>query len=70
MVRETTALGAAYLAGLAVGMWRDRQELRGLWQRDAEFRPAMDPARREALLRGWRRAVERSRSWAQEEGTP
>ena len=70
VVRETTALGAAYLAGLAVGMWRDRQELRGLWQRDAEFRPAMDPARREALLRGWRRAVERSRSWAQEEGTP
>ena len=70
VVRETTALGAAYLAGLAVGMWRDRQELRGLWQRDAEFRPAMDPARREALLRGWHRAVERSRSWAQEEGTP
>ena len=65
VVRETTALGAAYLAGLAVGMWRDRQELRGLWQRDAEFRPAMDPARREALLQGWHRAVERSRGWAQ-----
>ncbi len=65
VVRETTALGAAYLAGLAVGVWRDREELRGLWKRDAEFRPKMDPARRETLLQGWHRAVERSRGWAQ-----
>ena len=65
VVRETTALGAAYLAGLAVGVWRDREELRGLWKRDAEFRPEMDPARRETLLQGWHRAVERSRGWAQ-----
>ena len=65
VVRETTALGAAYLAGLAVGVWRDREELRGLWKRDAEFRPEMAPARRETLLQGWHRAVERSRGWAQ-----
>ena len=65
VVRETTALGAAYLAGLAVGVWRDREELRGLWKRDAEFQPEMDPARRETLLQGWHRAVERSRGWAQ-----
>ncbi len=65
VVRETTALGAAYLAGLAVGVWRDREELRGLWKRDAEFQPEMDPARRETLLQGWHRAVERSRGWTQ-----
>ena len=64
VVRETTALGAAFLAGLTVGVWKDREELRKLWCRDSTFTPAMEPERRETLLGGWRRAVERSRDWA------
>jgi glycerol kinase len=63
-VRETTALGAAYLAGLGVGLWRDAETLRGLWQLERAFEPAMDGARRDALYAGWRRAVDRTRGWA------
>jgi glycerol kinase len=63
VVRETTALGAAYLAGLAVGFWKDRGELVGRWKCDAAFSPAIDPAKREALIAGWRKAVGRSRHW-------
>jgi glycerol kinase len=62
-VRETTGLGAAYLAGLGVGLWRDPAALRGLWQLDRAFEPAMPPERRDALYAGWRRAVDRARSW-------
>ncbi len=69
-VRETTALGAAYLAGLGVGLWRSPQTLRALWRLDRRFDPAMPPARREALYAGWRRAVERSRGWAVPSGAP
>jgi len=65
-VRETTALGAAYLAGLGVGWWRDLEALRGLWRLDRAFRPAMDGARREALYAGWQRAVARARDWARD----
>jgi glycerol kinase len=61
-VRETTALGAAYLAGLGVGLWRDAETLRGLWRLERAFEPAMDAARRDALYAGWRRAVDRVRS--------
>ncbi len=64
VVRETTALGAAYLAGLAVGVWRDREELKSLWRQDAVFDPAMDPQRRTDLLSGWHEAVGRSLHWA------
>jgi glycerol kinase len=64
VVAETTALGAAYLAGLAVGFWRDPADVAANWALDRRFEPAMDPARRERLLRGWRRAVERSLGWA------
>jgi len=64
-VTETTALGAAYLAGLAIGLWR-RQELAALWQVDRRFEPAMPADRREALYRGWLRAVERAKGWAGE----
>jgi glycerol kinase len=64
VVTETTALGAAYLAGLATGYWRNRAELQYNWQLDREFRPSIDPAVREAAYRTWRRAVERSRNWA------
>jgi glycerol kinase len=65
VVAETTALGAACLAGLAVGFWRDTAEVAANWALDRRFEPAMDPARREQLLRGWRRAVERSLRWAE-----
>ncbi|HLX35093.1 MAG TPA: glycerol kinase GlpK [Candidatus Limnocylindrales bacterium] len=63
-VTETTALGAAYLAGLAVGYWRGLDEIRANWQLDRRFAPAMAAARRGELRRGWSRAVERSRGWA------
>lgn len=65
VVRETTALGAAYLAGLAVGFWSDTDELRRLWRQDASFSPHMEPSRREALLQGWHKAVGRSLHWAE-----
>jgi glycerol kinase len=64
VVAETTALGAASLAGRAVGFWRDPAEVAANWALDRRFEPAMDAARRERLLRGWRRAVERSLGWA------
>ncbi|MGH8033064.1 MAG: glycerol kinase GlpK, partial [Luteimonas sp.] len=57
-VRETTALGAAYLAGLAVGFWKSRQEIASQWQLEAEFKPDMDVATREALYAGWCNAVQ------------
>ena len=63
---ETTALGAAYLAGLATGFWGDTNELSSLWQKDRVFEPSM-PADRVAKMREeWSRAVERSRDWARD----
>ncbi|MHA6204816.1 glycerol kinase GlpK [Dyella soli] len=56
-VQETTALGAAYLAGLAVGFWRDCHEIAGLWQVDRRFAPQMPAAERDRLYRGWQQAV-------------
>ncbi len=64
VIRETTALGAAYLAGLAVGVWRDTRELKSLWRVDGEFAPQMDDKRRRELMANWKRAVERSLEWA------
>ncbi len=61
---ETTALGAAYLAGLGAGVWRSRADLRALWQAERRFHPQMAPEQRARLLRDWRRAVERARGWA------
>jgi glycerol kinase len=63
-VQETTALGAAYLAGLAEGVWGSLQELESHWTLDAEFTPAVSSAAAHAKHAGWRRAVERSRGWA------
>lgn len=63
VVNETTALGAAYMAGLAVGFWRDLDDLRANWRVDRVFEPAWSEDRREAGYRGWRRAVERARGW-------
>ncbi|ABB31907.1 glycerol kinase [Geobacter metallireducens RCH3] len=63
-ISETTALGAAYLAGLAVGLWRDRQEIAGHWQVDRIFEPAMGREQAAELRGRWGRAVERARGWA------
>jgi glycerol kinase len=65
LIRETTALGAAYLAGLAVGFWKDLAEVRAMWKCDTTFSPAMEAGKREALLAGWHKAVGRSRDWAE-----
>lgn len=63
LVAETVSLGAAYAAGLAVGYWADVEVLRRQWHRAAEWRPAMDPARREQEYAEWRRAVQRTLDW-------
>lgn len=64
VIRETTALGAAFLAGLATGVWKDVDEVAGKWRCDKTFTPGMDPAKRAAAMQGWKRAVERARGWA------
>jgi glycerol kinase len=62
-VLETTALGAAYLAGLAVGFWSDRGQIEANWREQRRFEPAISAERRQELYKGWQRAVERSRGW-------
>ena len=63
-IRETTALGAAYLAGLAAGVWQDTDEIRHLWMCDTAFEPHMAASERERLLADWHKAVGRSRDWS------
>ena len=63
-IRETTALGAAYLAGLATGVWNDRDEIRGSWICDNTFEPEMAKNESERLMDNWHKAVGRSRGWA------
>ncbi|HUI98744.1 MAG TPA: glycerol kinase GlpK [Usitatibacter sp.] len=65
-VTETTALGAAYLAGLGVGFWKDEAEIEALWSRERVFEPRMDPSEARERLDGWKRAVERSRGSARD----
>jgi len=65
-VTETTALGAAYLAGLAVGYWHDMEEIAQQWQADKIFEPKVDDKKRKILSREWERAVNATRSWADE----
>jgi glycerol kinase len=65
-VTETTALGAAYLAGLAVGFWKDQREMAAHWQPDRRFDPQTKPAVRKRLLAGWTRALSRARHWVHE----
>ena len=65
-VSETTALGAAYLAGIAEGVWATPAEAAGAWSEEASFTPAMDQAEVDARIETWRRAVDRSRGWARE----
>ena len=63
VVSETTALGAAYAAGLAVGFWSGEQEIRANWAADRQWDPQLDPQRREALYAQWRKAVTRTFDW-------
>jgi glycerol kinase len=62
-VAETTALGAAYAAGLAVGFWQDHDELRANWGKDKEWKPSMPAQRRDGLYAGWKKAVTRTFNW-------
>jgi glycerol kinase len=66
-VLESTALGAAYLAGLAVGYWGDREGISANWSMGREFFPQMSEDRRQKLIMGWERAVARSKNWASPE---
>ena len=68
IVRETTALGAAYLAGLAVGFWKSLGEVRDHWTIDRVYEPEMDEETRRRVLRGWDAAVKCARIWGQESG--
>jgi glycerol kinase len=63
-VTETTALGAAFLAGLATGFWSTTEEVAATWQLDRRFEPQMEQAERDRLVGRWRVAVERSKGWA------
>ena len=63
VVAETTALGAAYLAGLAVGYWKDEADVAQNWALDREFTPSMPPERRDRLYQGWKKAVTRALDW-------
>ena len=63
---ETTAIGAAFLAGLAVGFWKSRKELQELWTADQSFQPEMPVEKREQLIHFWHKAVERSKGWIEQ----
>jgi glycerol kinase len=67
VVAETTALGAAYLAGLATGFWQSQDEIARKWAIDRAFEPQMAEGEREELYRNWKRAVERAQKWAEPE---
>ena len=62
VITETTALGAAYLAGLAVGFWKDEREIAAQWQAEKRFEPKMKRSERERLYEGWLAAVSRTRT--------
>jgi glycerol kinase len=64
VIRETTALGAACLAGITTGFWKDQSEVKNRWKQDIVFTPQTDDEKREKLITLWHKAVERSRSWA------
>jgi len=65
VVSETTALGAAYAAGLAVGFWRDFNELRANWKQDKVWIPKMDDTLRQKIYQGWKKAVSRTLDWVE-----
>jgi len=62
-ITETTALGAAYAAGLAVGVWKDQEDLRDYWREDRVWTPAMEETERDRQYKGWKKAVKRSFDW-------
>lgn len=64
-ILETTALGAAYLAGLAVGYWKDHNEINDQWQVDQQFEPEMDRGNAKKLIQGWDRALKAAKSWSE-----
>jgi glycerol kinase len=64
VIRETTALGAACLAGITTGFWKDLNEVKNRWRQDTVFSPQIDSEKREKLIAGWHKAVGRSRDWA------
>ncbi|MFT5402538.1 MAG: glycerol kinase, partial [Verrucomicrobiales bacterium] len=64
-VSETTALGAAYLAGLAVGYWKHRDDIATNWQEAKRFEPAMNDETRGRLVHGWNKAVKAAKGWAE-----
>ena len=66
-VAETTALGAAYAAGLAVGYWSDQDDLRSNWQEDRRWTPAMDAKLRDRDYAQWKKAVTRTFDWVDDE---
>jgi glycerol kinase len=66
-ISETTALGAAYLAGLATGFWKNQKEIATQWQADHRFVPTIDPKLRKKLTTDWAKALERSKSWCNEQ---
>jgi glycerol kinase len=69
VVAETTALGAAYAAGLAVGFWKSTSELRAQWAIDRRWEPHIDAAARDALYAGWKKAVTKSLDWVDGESS-
>jgi len=69
-IAETTALGAAYLAGLSVGYWESPEKAMGLWQRDRDFTPQMEPAKVQIARRDWLRALDKAKGWARPTGGP
>ena len=68
--RRPPPLGAAYLAGLAEGVWSSVEDIERTWELDAEFTPAVDSTDADATYARWLRAVERSRAWAEDEPPP
>ncbi len=65
-VLETTSLGAAYLAGLAVGYWKDIEEIKVQWKEDREFKPEMEADKRADLIKFWKKAVKRTQNWIED----
>jgi glycerol kinase len=65
VVTETTALGAAYVAGLAVGFWKDLDELRANWREDRRWEPTMEPTERDGLLHSWSKAISKTLDWVE-----
>jgi glycerol kinase len=62
---ETTAIGAAFLAGLAVGFWQSQEEIQSLWTADRSFTPKMEEKHREKLIHFWQKAVSRAKNWVE-----